>query len=611
MTWILTTAAALMALIVNARNLGWWSWFGFVDLSFADHAAYRVVVTPRADTLFSVGDTTLLAATVTDHQGAVLSGAQLHWRSDDSAIAVVDSSGTVVAKGPGRVRVTVTVRDLTAGAMISVLQHPARVILAGDSTLRIRQGDTVQLAAIALDARGHRIGALAPRWHSGDTLVVSVDTLGTAIGRAPGHAKLWASEGEAGAEVSIEVQLTATGLAVLSGDRQRGPASHRLPEPIVFRAVARGGQPVPGATVTFSTADGEGQVDLDVDSADHDGRIRAIWTLSSHPGPQRLLARIPTVDTAFTVVAEADPVRANTHIELRGAAPEGQAGSRLPQPVTLRFTDSLGTAFVDVPVTWTLLDGGSVAASTRTDSMGDATAHWTLGPRAGSQRLLAQVGNPRTIPPFTVTATAAPGPPAAIAVESGQGQRAPVARQLPKPVVVVVRDSLGNPIAGGTVTARTAQGTLSDTSLVTSHSGHATLRWTLGPTAGDQRVELRVAGLDAVARIVAHGAAGSPSRITVTSAASPKSAGNGTEEVVAVVTDTQGNPVPGVSVRFAVTGGSLSSARGRSDTAGRIISTWTPTVAAAEERVTVSVPGTKLTATTALRHQAVVTRRKN
>jgi adhesin/invasin len=609
LTWILTTAAALTALLVNARNLGLTNWFGAVDLSFADHAAYRVVVTPRADSLYAVGDTAILAATVTDRRGAVLTGAQLRWHSEDSNVVAVDSAGTVVARGPGRALVTVTVRDLTAGAMLSVLQRPARVLIAGDSTLKIRQGDTMQLAAIALDARGHRIANAAPLWHTGDSVVATVDSLGTAIGRSAGHTRLWAAVGQGGAEVSVEVELTATLVAVVSGDGQRALADRRLAEPIVVRALARGGQPVPGTSVSFTTADGEGQVEPTTGVADREGRVRVNWTLSPHPGPQRLIARIASTDSIFTVAAEAEPVPGNTRVELVGAMPAGRAGLTLEQPVTLRFTDSTGTALVGVPVTWTLLDGGAIDAAARTDSLGGATARWTLAARAGRQRLLAQVGNPRAIPPFTVTAIAEARAPAAVAVVGGMGQRAPAGKALPKPVTLMLRDSLGNGIAGVALTARTAQGALSETMLTTNPQGRATLHWTLGPTAGDQVVEVRMEGLDSVTRVIAHAAAGAPAKVTVISVPPTKGTTGSALGLVATVTDAQGNPVPNVSVAFVITGGTPTAARSKSDAAGRAMVTWTPATPG-EQHVTAAVTGTHLSAVAAIRGTPLTTSRR-
>ena len=610
LTWTLTTAAALLTLFVNARNLGLTAWFGVLDVSFADHAAYRVVVTPRADSLFAVGDTAVLAATVTDRRGAVLTGALLHWHTEDSNVVAVDSAGTVIARGPGRARVTATVRDLTAGAMIAVMQHPARVLIAGDSALRIRQGDTMQLAAIALDARGHRIANATPHWRTGDSTIVTVDSLGTAIANGAGHTRLWATAGDGGAEVAVDVELTATSVAVVSGGDQRGLAGRRLPEPLVLRALARGGEVVAGATVMFSTEDGEGQLDPVNATADHDGRVRVNWTLSPHPGPQRLIARLGSVDTVFTVGAEAEPVPGNTRAELIGGMPVAPAGLRLPQPVVVRFTDTAGTALVGVPVTWTLLDGGSVEISSRTDSMGTATAGWTLGPRAGKQRLLAQVGSTRAIPPLTITATAEARAPAGISIVTGQGQVAPVGKLLSKPVVIVLRDSLGNGIAGASISARTAQGRLADTAPTTNSQGRATLRWTLGPTAGDQTVQLRMPGLDSVAEVVAHAAAGAPAKVTVTALPPTKGTTGNATGIVATVTDALGNPVPNAQVAFVITGGTPTAARTKSDASGRATVSWVP-ASPGKQRVTAAVTGTKIRVTVPIRGTVSSTKRRS
>ena len=609
LTWILTTAAALTALLVNARNLGLTAWLGVVDLSFADHAAYRVVVTPRADTLDAVGDTAVLAATVTDRRGAVLSGALLHWHTEDSNVVAVDSSGTVVSRGPGRARITVTVRDLTAGAVLTVLQRPVRVIIPGDSALRIRQGDTVQLAAIALDAKGHRIASAAPRWHSSDTSIVGIDSLGTAIAKGAGRTRLWAAAADAGAEVSVDVQLTASTISVMSGGQQRALAGRRLADPIVLRAVARGGQPVPGTTVSFSTPDGEGTIDPVTATADAEGRVRVNWTLSPHAGPQRLVARIAGLDSSFTIAADGDPVPGNTRAELVGNMPTGKAGLVLEQPVVVRFTDTTGAALAGIPVTWTLLDGGALDAAARTDSLGVASAHWTLATHAGRQRLLAQVGSARAIPPVTITATAEPRVPAGIAVVAGQGQVVTVAKALPKPVIVVLRDSLGNPIPGVELTARTAQGKLADSALLTNSQGRATLRWVLGPTAGDQIVEVRMPGLDSVTRVVAHATAGSPAKVALTSIPPVKGTTGNAVRVVATVTDALGNPVPNVSVAFVLTGGTPTAARTKSDASGRAAVNW---VAASpgEQRATAAITGTHLTTTAPIRG-ATAGRRKN
>jgi hypothetical protein len=610
-TWILTTAAALTALLVNARNLGIADWFGVVEMSFANVAAHRVVVTPKAESLYAIGDTAILAATVTNRRGGVLTGAEIRWETSDSSVALVDSSGTVVARGSGQARITAKVRDLTSTATILVRQRPARVIIAGDSLVRLRQGDTSQFAAIALDGRGHRIGHLSPLWRSADPGIASVDSLGTAIGREPGRTRLSVVVEDGMANVWVDVELSASQLAVKDGDGQRALAGRRLAEPIVVQALARGGQPVPGATVTFAVSDGDGTVDPGSATADRDGRVRAYWTLGSRPGPQRLLARITGVDSAFAITAQADPVPGNTRVELIGPVPSGPAGAAIDQPVTLRYTDTTGAALAGIPVAWSLPDGGAVDGAARTDSTGHAAARWTFSNRAGRQRLVAQVGNPRLIPPFTVSATAEAGPPATVAIVSGQQQRGPAGQPLPKPIVLEVSDALGNGIPNAVLSVRTAQGTLTDTAPVTNAQGRATVRWTLGPTAGDQRAEVRLAAVDTVVTLTAKAAAGPPARIAVTSVPPGKGAASGTLGIQATVTDAQGNPVQGVQVSFTATAGSLSPSRFRTDATGKAAVSWTPPRVAGDQRVTAVVSGTRIAATHTMRAPAATIKRRN
>jgi hypothetical protein len=592
-TWILTSAAALLALLVNARNLGLTPWLEGSVFSFADHAAARIMVTPRNDTLNAIGDTTVLAATVTDHRGAVLSGARVIWAAADSAVVSVDSTGAVVARGPGSTWVAATVRDLTARALLTVWQIPRRVLIAGDSAVRIQQGDTLQFAAIALDARGHRIAQVTPRWQSRDTTVVQVDSLGTAIGRSAGHSRLWAAVGGSMADVGVEVELTATAVEVLGGDHQHAIAGRPLPGPIVLRAMSPEGRPVPGAVATVMTGDGEGQaLPRDV-VADRDGRFRITWTLSRHAGPQRVMVRLSTTDSLFSVFAEADPEPGTTRTELLSPRPEGRAGAFLVEPVRLRFTDTSGAALAGVPVSWRLLDGGTVEAPARTDSLGEALARWQLGPHPGPQRLLAQIGSPRAIPAFRVTASALPGPPAALAVGSGSGQVGQAGRPLAKAIAVVVRDSAGAPVPGVNLTASTPTGSIAIPVQTTDSAGRVAFRWTLGPEAGPQTLRVRAESVPHEAGATATAVPGPPVNLELLE--TPAKSGQ-PRRLVATVTDVNGNPVQGASVRFVARGGRLSASSQTTDLTGRARVSWTPGRDVTAERVTATVRGTQLRA---------------
>jgi type IV secretory pathway protease TraF len=165
--------------------------------------------------------------------------------------------------------------------------------------------------------------------------------------------------------------------------------------------------------------------------------------------------------------------------------------------VQVRVTDTLGVALASVRVAWSALDGGIVAGSALTDSAGTATARWTLGRRAGGQRLLLHVGDPRLIPATTVRATAEARAPHVLLLRAGDKQSATAGKALAKPIVVQVLDSLGNPVEGASLRTVAAAGTAHDTVVTTDATGRATMRWTLGSKTGAQRLDVRLSGTKA------------------------------------------------------------------------------------------------------------------
>jgi Bacterial Ig-like domain (group 1) len=591
-TALITTCAAVVGLLVNAQNLGLTSWLGSVDLGLTAHAARRIIVAPRADTLRAIGDTSVLAVTLTDRRGAVLMGALVDWRSSDSSVVMVDSSGMLVARGPGTADVTAQVRDLKATARITVSQRPV-MVLAGDSSVRILEGDTLRLRAQALDARGHTVQGKSARWLSGDSTVAAVDSAGLITARGPGRTMLRASVGGLETAIALQVDLAASTLGILSGAGQRGPAGRPQAEPIVLLVLSRGGLPVPGSAVALS-AEG-GSVDPASGTTDKTGRLRANWTLGPRPGPQRLRARVLTLDSTVTVTAEADPVPGNTRVDLVGSAPTGDVGATLEDLVVVRVTDSAGAPLADVPVSWSVLDRGSVSAlGERTDSLGQAVAKWTLGPRSGIQRLRVEVGNPRTLAPFVVHGTALPGPAATIAIRSGAVVQGVAGRPLAQPVVVTALDAGGNPVLETAVTVRALRGRVAETAPRVDTQGRALVLWTLGDTAGTQVLEVRVAGIDSVARVTAHATAGLPASIALKEEVGKPGA---PVAVTAIVTDSHGNPVAKVPVLFAVTAGRVSAAKVTTDAEGRAMTRWTPSTKPVAQSLTAKLTGTRIAAT--------------
>jgi adhesin/invasin len=328
------------------------------------------------------------------------------------------------------------------------------------------------------------------------------------------------------------------------------------------------------------------------------------WSLGQRAGLQRLTARVAQLDSALRIGADADPIAGNTRMELAGGDTTGTAGRAGANPIRMRVTDSSGVALDGVLVRWSALDGGIVSGEARTDSLGVASATWTFGPRAGRQRLLAQVGNPRAITPLTIVGQALPGAPAAITLEGGQGQRGTSGKVLAKAVAVTARDDQGNPVPGIAVVPLPAKGSGTADSAVTDARGRAALRWTLGTAVGEQSLVVRIAGVDSALRVRATAGPAAAAKITLKEL--PGKAGIAEQRLQATVVDAYGNPVPGVALALSASSGRLASSRVRSDSSGRATIGWTPVGQTAAPKLTVRLVSGTVQATHPLRSPPTV-----
>jgi hypothetical protein len=536
----------------------------------------RIDLSPAADTAYALGDTLHVTSVAADAHGLALHAAAVHWSVDDPAVAEVDSTGQVVAKGVGVTSVTVAIGGRAGRARIWVLPRTTALAIEGDSTIRVAEGAGLALVAAASDARGNRIPSTGLRWSSADGAVATIDSTGTLHGVTPGSTTVTVAEGGLAAERRVEVYPVPASMTLTAGADQRGPAGQRLPDPVSVQVVSRSGRPVPNVMVRFGAAPATGALDPDSTLTDARGVATTRWSLAPLPGRQRLTALVIGIDSAMVVGAEADPTSKNTRIALLTDTLAGEVGTALQGPVTIQVTDTSGLALADLPVSWTALDGGVFSqADARTDSMGEAHAHWKLGPRVGRQRARVQVGNPRSLPSINLSAQALAGAVASLAVIRGDAQRGEVGKLLPQAVVLRATDSLGNPVREVPIRLVPQTGTM-DSIVHTAADGLARVRWTLGSAAGPVRFVARLDDQDDSAVATATALPGAAKTLYFVSAPASGTAGRALPKPVQVIVrDRFGNPLPRVTVSFAASAGKASPAQALTDASGRAATTWT------------------------------------
>lgn len=539
---------------------------------------------PAADTAYAIGDTIHLAATITDKSGAILVGARPTWISENPHVAVVQKDGSVIAVGPGTTTISVAVADLIARSTIHVRQHVTSVDVVGvanDTTPVVAEGDRMPLRAIPRDARGHPvIGALPVQWRMDDTSVAEIDSSGNVNGKVAGRTIASATVEGISGHTALTIVATAAAITPVAGTAQRAAVGSLLPQAVVVRVTSRRNRPVDGVLVAFKLAEGQGSVDPPSAVTDADGRARAVWTLGDLPGRQTLLASVERVDSALAIVAEADPVAANTRLTALLDHPSGEAGKEMDDTAAIRISDSTGRALADVPVTWVALDGGrATVIDARSDSVGEARAIWTLGPKTGTQRLRAQVGSGHgksAVPPVTIRATALAGAPVKVAVVSGDGQRGSAGSALAKPLILKVVDATGNGVADTELELAPSAGSIPDTVVHTDSFGVARVRWTMGHAAGEHSMAVHLDGVEKLLKLTAMALPAAPANLSFDDApGESKSNHTKAKRLIALVTDAYGNPVPDARVSFSTHSGSVTPSRAVTDSHGKVKVQWT------------------------------------
>jgi hypothetical protein len=220
--------------------------------------------------------------------------------------------------------------------------------------------------------------------------------------------------------------------------------------------------------------------------------------------------------------------------------------------------------------------------------------------------LRVQVGTPRQVEPYIAKALVLSGSPAAAGVNAGDGQTGNVAAPLKQPVVLRVVDRYGNRVSGVRLAVHAESGKVSDSTLVTDSVGLAKLKWTLGETAGAQRLDVKLAGTDKALVVKATARALGPARVAFASPPASGTAGKPLAQPLRVlVTDVHGNVLAGQSVTFAASVGKVAPSNVKTDAKGAAASRWTLGSKPGTQRIVATVKGSTARDTLVIKATAI------
>lgn len=425
-----------------------------------------------------------------------------------------------------------------------------------DTTIRITGG--AQYRFSATDAQNAPVSGVTVAWSVADASLGTVSS-GGAFTPAGVEGRTYVR----GATVnglldSTTVTVTAppTQVQLISGGAQTGAAGAALAQPLVVQASTAAGTPVPGVVVTF-TAPANGDVNPASATTDLTGRAQTVMTLGHAAGAQSFGAGAAGL-TGATATETATPAAAATLAKVSGDAQSDTAHAVLAHPLVVKVTDGFANPVAGVAIDWTRTFGGGTlaAASTTSDSTGQAQVGYTLGAVSGTDTISAAIrGVASSAVLFTATARQQP---ASIVIVSGNAQAAIAGAALASPLVVRVLDGHGAGVAGVTVawSVSAGGGAVAPASSTTDSTGTTQATLVLGPTPGANTVIASV-GSALTVSIAATGTVGVAATITKVAGDGQTAAANTAVAVKPSVrlADTHGNLIPGASVTFAVAGG--------------------------------------------------------
>ena len=197
--------------------------------------------------------------------------------------------------------------------------------------------------------------------------------------------------------------LTVETLTLVSGDLQVRQASRQLRSPLVFRATDGGGKAVGGAAITIVVLQGGGAVDSASLKTDANGEARVKWTL----GPEASQALQATVSGLEPMRVTATGILPSDIVIAQGNNQSAKVSLGLLNPLVVRVIGGNNVPMDSITVSVQITSGGGAITpqSIITNSLGEATVKWTMGPIAGTNTALVRAA---LIDPVTITATATP-----------------------------------------------------------------------------------------------------------------------------------------------------------------------------------------------------------
>lgn len=315
----------------------------------------------------------------------------------------------------------------------------------------------------------------------------TLNTTRDAVGTVPHFATPMVANGRVyvGGKTQVVVYGLLPHFALSGGNNQSATVKTTLPVALSLQAVdPYSGNGIAGVTVSCSDGGAGGSFSNATNPTNSSGMFSVSYTLPQVAKAVKINCTAPGYSAmTYTETGTAGP--ATTLAVVSGAYQGATVGTTLANPLVVKAKDAYGNAVAGVQVSWS--DGGvggSFSANpVSTNPQGLASVYYTV-PTVARNITASATASGISATNFPEKSLA--GAPATNIVFSGNNQTGPTSSQLTNPLVVVVKDSYGNPVPNVTVTYSDngAGGTFSSTTTVTNTKGQASAYYTTPATAG-------------------------------------------------------------------------------------------------------------------------------
>ena len=349
-------------------------------------------------------------------------------------------------------------------------------------------------------------------------------------------------------------------IAVVSGSGQSAVANIAFTHPLVVQVSDAQGNPVSGATITFTppatapsaslgaltgVSDASGQVSVNATAGTQAGSYTVSATALGASAPATFsLTNTPAAAAALAVISGNDQ---NTMVTQAFAS------------VVVQVTDAFANAVPGATVTIQAPSSGAGASLSATPAATDATGDTSLTLNANSVTgsYTVNVSTSGVSAPAALRLSNTAGAAASIALQSGNSQQAIVGTAFAAALGVQVLDAYGNPVPGVNVSASVpssgATAVQSGSPLSTDANGVTGVLFTAGTVPGSYTVTLTAPGVTPAAAFSLTNVVGAPAVLTAQSGdnQSPVVHTAFGAPLVVLVADAYGNPVANANVILA------------------------------------------------------------